>query len=124
MMENLHFGELHSLKAKGQKGEKRMDLKELKQSSQLKAIDLLVKVQGRAYKDVVGRQNELALGLREFYENPTKELDVHNSKLKVREEKRVAKLAAKKNVKKGKSTMEEEKQPEEKPESPEVKNEV
>ena len=90
-----------------------MELQTLKQAAKIKAIELLVKIHKRDAKDIIGRQNELALGLKEFYENPTKELDAHNAKLKEQEDKKAAKAAAKENVERGGDKVEDEKQPEE-----------
>lgn len=70
-----------------------MDIKELKQAAMLKAEALLPKILNRSDKDVKGRINELALGLKEFIDSPMVEVEIANARQAEIEAKRAEKKA-------------------------------
>lgn len=82
-----------------------MDTKQLKQACKLKAAALLPKILKRPDHDVQGRQNEIAMGLKEFFDNPLIEVELHNEQVALTESKREEKKA--KVIAKFKPTKEE-----------------
>lgn len=71
-----------------------METDDIKKAAKMKALELAPRIIARGV-DVAGLQNELALGLREFIEDPEKEIRAHEARLAEQEKKIAAKKQAK-----------------------------